>query len=77
MSLHALPTEDWEPYLTKRQVAERLGFSVRWLEQQVSQAGLPAHMIGGQRRFLWSEVRDWIERRDSGDDARNARSRRV
>jgi excisionase family DNA binding protein len=65
MTIHALHPEDWEPYLTKRQVAQRLGFSVRWLEQQVAQAELPAHMIGGQRRFLWSEIQSWIERREA------------
>ena len=62
MTVHELGVE---PYLTKRQVAERLGFSVRWLESQVSRGGLPAHTIGGQRRFLWSEVQAWIKHRES------------
>ncbi len=77
MSLHALPTQEWEPYLTKRQVAERLGFSERWVDLKRRDEGLPAHRIGGQPRFLWSEVRDWIQQRDTRDDARNARPRRV
>lgn len=64
MAVHAIQREEREPYLTKRQVAALLGFSVRWLEQQVSQSGLPAHTIGGQRRFLWSEVQDWIRDRE-------------
>lgn len=53
-----------ERYLTKRQVAERLGFSIRWVEDQVQRRELPAHTIGGQRRFLWSEIEAWIRRRD-------------
>lgn len=67
MSVHVLrpeQSEQWEPYLAKRDIAQRLGFSVRWLEQQVSTGGLPAHMIGGQRRFLWSEVVEWVQHRD-------------
>ena len=63
MSVHEIATV--EPYLTKRQVAARLGFSVRWIEVQIAQSGLPAHTIGGQRRFLWSEIQGWISRREA------------
>jgi excisionase family DNA binding protein len=51
---------DFEPYLTKRQVAERLAVGVRTLERMVATTNLPAHRVGGQRRFLWSEVVAWI-----------------
>jgi excisionase family DNA binding protein len=51
---------DFEPYLTKRQVAERLAVGVRTLERMVATTDLPAHRVGGQRRFLWSEIVAWI-----------------
>ena len=51
---------DFEPYLTKRQVAERLSVGVRTLERMIATTDLPAHRVGGQRRFLWSEVVAWI-----------------
>jgi excisionase family DNA binding protein len=51
---------DFEPYLTKRQVAARLAVGVRTLERMVATADLPAHRVGAQRRFLWSEVVAWI-----------------
>jgi excisionase family DNA binding protein len=51
---------DFEPYLTKRQVAERLAVGVRTLERMVATTSLPAHRVGGQRRFLWSEVVAWV-----------------
>jgi excisionase family DNA binding protein len=50
----------FEPYLTKRQVAERLAVGVRTLERMVATHDLPAHRVGGQRRFLWSEVVAWV-----------------
>jgi excisionase family DNA binding protein len=51
---------EFEPYLTKRQVAARLAVGVRTLERMVASAGLPAHRVGGHRRFLWSEVVAWV-----------------
>jgi excisionase family DNA binding protein len=51
---------EFEAYLTKRQVAERLAVGVRTLERMVATEGLPSHRVGGQRRFLWSEIVAWI-----------------
>lgn len=66
MSVHQLHSTDREAFLTKRQTADLLGFSVRWLDQKVADERLPAHMIGGQRRFLWSEVVQWVKTRENG-----------
>jgi excisionase family DNA binding protein len=51
---------DFEPYLTKRQVEQRLAVGVRTLERMMATSDLPAHRVGGQRRFLWSEVVAWV-----------------
>jgi hypothetical protein len=50
-STYGLP----EPWLTKRQLARHYGYSTRWVELQ-QRAGLPSHMIGGQRRYRLSET---------------------
>jgi hypothetical protein len=57
---------DWEPELSKRQLAERLGFSTCWVELRVRE-GMPTSSIkGNQRRFLLSEVEAWLaDRRKS------------
>ncbi len=41
-----------EPFLTKRQVAEKLQVSTR----TVQRLNLPHMKIGGQNRYMWSEV---------------------
>ena len=41
-----------EPFLTKRQVAEKLQVSPRTIQR----LQLPHMRIGGQNRYLWSEV---------------------
>lgn len=57
-------TTNWEPELSKRQLANRLGFSTRWVELMVRDEGLPTHRLrGNQRRFLLSEVDAWFENR--------------
>ena len=55
---------DFEAYVTKRQVAERLSVGVRTLERMMATTDLPVHRVGGQRRFLWSEVVAWIAARE-------------
>lgn len=51
---------DWEPELSKRQLAERLGYSTRWVELRVNE-GMPTSSIkGNQRRFLFSAVENWL-----------------
>lgn len=52
---------DWEPELSKRQVAQRFGFSTRWVELRVRE-GMPSRMRGSQRRFLLSECEAWLAR---------------
>ena len=41
-----------EPFLTKRQVAQKLQVSTR----TVQRLNLPHMRVGGQNRYLWSEV---------------------
>ncbi|UGS35503.1 helix-turn-helix transcriptional regulator [Capillimicrobium parvum] len=54
---------DWEPELSKRQLADRLGYSTRWVELRVRE-GMPTSSIkGNQRRFLLSEVETWLAQR--------------
>lgn len=49
-----------EPFLTKAQVAQKLQVSSR----TVQRLGLPHMKIGGQNRYLWSEVIAFLK---SGD----------
>jgi len=49
-----------EPWLSKRQIANYLGRSTRWVELRVRE-GLPSKMIGGRRGFRLSEVEAWID----------------
>jgi hypothetical protein len=52
---------DWEPELSKRQVAQWFGFSTRWVELRVRE-GMPSRMRGNRRRFLLSECKAWLAR---------------
>ena len=54
-----------EGYIDKRRVAERLGMSVRWVEGQIARPDnpMPSYLIGGKRKFLWSEVEAWATQR--------------
>ena len=52
---------DWEPELSKRQVAQWFGFSTRWVELRVRE-GMPSRMRGNRRRFLLSECEAWLAR---------------
>jgi hypothetical protein len=51
-----------EPWLTKRQLAAHLGYSTRWIEQQVK-AGMPCQRWGGRLRFQVSAVEAWLKER--------------
>lgn len=54
-----------EPLMSKRQLAEHLGFSTRWVELRVHD-GLPvAATIGNQKRFRLSEVMAWCAERSA------------
>jgi excisionase family DNA binding protein len=53
-----------EQWLTKRQLADYLGYSTRWVEYRVRE-GLPNTWMGNQRRFRISEVEGWLAARRS------------
>ena len=48
-----------ERFVTKREVAEHLAFSARWVELRVAE-GMPSYRFGGRRRFRISEVERWL-----------------
>ncbi len=52
-------SEGRERFLSKPQIAEHYGFTPRWVELQMRK-GLPSRLIGGRRRFLLSEVDEWL-----------------
>ena len=62
MTVIQMPTT-WEPYITLTDVAERLGYSTRWVHDRIRHDGLPTHQHrkGAQHRFRWSEVEAWWE----------------
>lgn len=47
--------------LTKRELAEELRCSVRFIEYRLKD-GLPSEMFAGRRQFLLSEVEPWLRR---------------
>ena len=51
-----------EPWVGKRELADYLGRSTRWVELMVRQ-GMPSQMIGGRRGFRVTEVETWIAER--------------
>jgi hypothetical protein len=51
----------FEPWLSKRQIAEHFGYSTRWVEMRVRE-GLPSELIGGHRKFRASECEEWLLR---------------
>lgn len=53
-----------EPWLSKKQIADALGFSVRWIEYRV-QEGMPHKTIGGRLRFQRSTVEAWLDAREN------------
>jgi hypothetical protein len=57
---------DWEPELSKRQVAQWFGFSTRWVELRVRE-GMPSCMRGNRRRFLLSECEAWLAQPSEAD----------
>jgi hypothetical protein len=52
-----------ERWISKRELAEHLGYTRRWVELRMRE-GLPSLMIGGQRRYQLSAVMGWLQ----GDD---------
>jgi hypothetical protein len=48
-----------EPWCTKQELADHLGFSVRWVELRVRE-GMPARRMGQRLRFQISAVEAWL-----------------
>ena len=61
MTMQTTASELPERWLSKREVADHYGFSVRWVEIQIG-LGMPARLIGGQRRLRLSQVDEWLRR---------------
>jgi len=49
-----------EPWCTKQELADHLGFSVRWVELRVRE-GMPARRMGQRLRFQVSAVEAWLD----------------
>ena len=49
-----------EPWCTKQELADHLGFSTRWVELRVRE-GMPARRMGRQLRFQISAVEAWLD----------------
>jgi len=60
-----------EPWLTKRELARRLRTSVRTIER----LDLPCMRVGGQNRYLMSEVRRFLRDGDASSNVVELRPR--
>jgi hypothetical protein len=49
-----------EPWCTKQELADHLGFSVRWVELRVRD-GMPARRMGRRLRFQVGAVEAWLD----------------
>jgi hypothetical protein len=64
-----------EPWVTKRQLADHLSLTPRWIELQ-QPLGLPRWSTGGMSRYRISEVEAWLrERYGSPSEASQPRNR--
>jgi len=54
-----------EPWLTKRELADRLGVSVRTIERLKP----PQVRVGNQNRYLLSKVQEFLRRREAREEA--------
>jgi excisionase family DNA binding protein len=63
-----------ERFLTADQLAPILGVSLDWVYERAKSGELPSFKIGTQRRFLYSEVRQALERFREGPQAARLRS---
>ena len=52
-----------ERFITKSELASHLGFSTRWINQQLAE-GLPHYKIGGRIRFQLSTATAWLVNHD-------------
>lgn len=64
MTVRALQIVDPEPYLTRAQLADRMGVSVKTVDRMVA-AGMPSETWGlRSRRFLASRALAWARTRE-------------
>lgn len=57
-----------EPWLTKRQVAEHLGVSPRWLDARIAE-GLPRRELAGASKLRVSDVERWLAKQGYLEEA--------
>jgi excisionase family DNA binding protein len=63
MTLHGLPPSTPEPYLTRKQVAERMGLSLSTIDRFIAE-GAPCERFGMRAvRFQWSQIIAWARER--------------
>lgn len=49
-----------EPWVNKKDLADHLKYSTRWIELRLRD-GMPSSKWGGERRFKISQVEHWLE----------------
>lgn len=67
VSLDARRAQRSEPWLNKRQAAQHLGCSVRWIEARQADAGLPFYRVKGWNMYRASELDEWVRRTGTVD----------
>jgi len=60
----AVGTPEREGWSTKKELADHLRFSTRWVEKKVAE-GLPHGQFGSQKRFRISECETWLQERST------------
>jgi excisionase family DNA binding protein len=58
-----MPDETIEPYVDVADVAEFLAVSIPFVYKAAESGDLPSYRVGARRRFLLSEVREWVRKR--------------
>lgn len=66
MSGHVIkfPQRGWEPWVTKQQLANHLGYTTRWVEYRITE-GLPFEQFCSRKRFRITEVEQWLRERSA------------
>lgn len=64
------PRTSIEPFLSRRQLAEHLDMSERWVDYR-RHDGMPSYQFGNRRKFKLSEVLPWLQhwQEEHGDAA--------
>lgn len=58
----ALRPHNFEPFVTKPELARHLQLSERWVELRQTE-GMPCHRFGARVRYRVSEVESWLAAR--------------